>query len=976
MVLVAAASAVAFGVLLWIARPRPSAPVAHLEEGMALMLALRGMEQAIEELGRAAPRRPWSGGQESWTFHGEDANGNGLLEPEEDSNGNGRLDVIDCPVDRALRPSFAATGPDGGVLLSEDSPRHGTSFEQADKGRYSSLKVTESASKIYVNDSNPDLARMLNNLAKILGLSGTEGDEIVSRRPDGSGYRMEEDLEDVLADRGSFRRLRDFVTTHAWVDPMVIRPLGLEGRWGKPALRSPEGEGESQPGDPSGSLRGNSSPASGALGPGELLYGYDELHPRAIELAPRAPININTAPEEVLTAVLVGLEGFTVSSSVRAAEDWQGDPSLAPPAPAGWGLGYEWMRQRVSYRSGTAGAIGRIVRTEPITERKAREIARRILSHRLGALFREWSDFEAFLAGLVREGVLGPLEAAVLAANANPNTDLNDFNPDRALLRPVDKTDLLVSSTEFCFGSMGYFLVEALSVVPKRDGSFARRRMKRHIRCFDVYRETAQSQFLREFAETGRLDQTVSTADAPYETSHGVTLQFLPEPLLGEFVRTADYDGQITLGTVESSDREAPALRASFSRKGLEADGAVYPAPVPDRDGPRVGRLVAPSPGPDPPGDLYPDGVFLERDASLLYNALGHIRPTTGTRQTRQGVVSLWIKPRYDPLQTHKIHTIWSLDRKHGTDSWINPTPFGAYVFPSVTGIPSDGPYAYGSTLEGRIGWGMGYKGSFWVLQGPRPEVYWVATGHLTGRDDFEKFRQGEWTHFVFRWDLDAADADGAFQLTVNGKRCAATNHIQQGDPALQFPIQGHIDFAVHGEGSGPNTLKFGGWASSEALNTVGEATYDEILVFQGKDVDGALLQWEEGRYYRETDATFTSGPIDANAPREGRFGASGLRVSSIAWTVYRPESLSRARIEARLYCGNQWLGPFWDARGSEILGADGRWPVAEAGLRYRLRIDPATDSTVPLLETPVIDDVLLVFATAPETLAWLSRAD
>jgi hypothetical protein len=106
--------------------------------------------------------------------------------------------------------------------------------------------------------------------------------------------------------------------------------------------------------------------------------------------------------------------------------------------------------------------------------------------------FRTWRQFAAFCDHLVASGILrddrqiffdydpdtgdlvvSPIQqdyasqalADLLKANFNPNLMLNELNPDANLFLRVDKTDLMVNSTEFCFTPMGYFEVESVGRV-------------------------------------------------------------------------------------------------------------------------------------------------------------------------------------------------------------------------------------------------------------------------------------------------------------------------------------------------------------------------------------------------------------------------------------------------------------------------------------------------------------------------------
>jgi hypothetical protein len=55
--------------------------------------------------------------------------------------------------------------------------------------------------------------------------------------------------------------------------------------------------------------------------------------------------------------------------------------------------------------------------------------------------------------------------ADTIKANFNPNLHLNELNPNASIYTWVDKTDLITSSTEFCFLPTGYFEIESVGQI-------------------------------------------------------------------------------------------------------------------------------------------------------------------------------------------------------------------------------------------------------------------------------------------------------------------------------------------------------------------------------------------------------------------------------------------------------------------------------------------------------------------------------
>ena len=151
--------------------------------------------------------------------------------------------------------------------------------------------------------------------------------------------------------------------------------------------------------------------------------------------------------------------------------------------------------------------------------------------------------------------------ADVLKANFNPNLHLNELNPDENLFTLVDKTDLFVNSTEFCFLPTGYFRVDSVGrVVRPKDLAadaflstdnelVAQAKVTSVVQLYNVHRETSQHQFY-----PGQLSIISGVPD----TNSGLSLEIGPEPDNGVFPGNLgapgdpnnEWDGYIALPTV------------------------------------------------------------------------------------------------------------------------------------------------------------------------------------------------------------------------------------------------------------------------------------------------------------------------------------------------------------------------------------------------------------------------------------------
>jgi hypothetical protein len=112
----------------------------------------------------------------------------------------------------------------------------------------------------------------------------------------------------------------------------------------------------------------------------------------------------------------------------------------------------------------------------------------------------------------------------LLKANFNPNLHLNETNPDTNLCLMLDKTDLVVQSTEFCFTPMGIFQMESLGRLLKlQSGSdllapgaesrvIAEARVETLVQLYQVLRHSTQKDFYVPHGERAtRLGAGVAT---------------------------------------------------------------------------------------------------------------------------------------------------------------------------------------------------------------------------------------------------------------------------------------------------------------------------------------------------------------------------------------------------------------------------------------------------------------------------------
>jgi hypothetical protein len=206
--------------------------------------------------------------------------------------------------------------------------------------------------------------------------------------------------------------------------------------------------------------------------------------------------------------------------------------------------------------------------------------------------FRSWAQFHAFVDGLVERGVIrewnatrqslfrdyyqsGSLKPAaswiqlrmaaeaagdVLKANFNPNLHLNEFNPDRNLYLHVDKTDLLVNSTEFSlYPTNGAYRIESLGrvLLPPQRGDdaltapnnqiVAEKKLVAVVSLWSAIRHTTQEDFYPALTSVPVRAGTVATNnDRQLEVGPEVDNGPLTSSGNGQYIR---YDGYVRLAT-------------------------------------------------------------------------------------------------------------------------------------------------------------------------------------------------------------------------------------------------------------------------------------------------------------------------------------------------------------------------------------------------------------------------------------------
>ncbi len=566
----------------------------RLHATQAQLLARSGLEDALARL---------TNGQEAslagTAFAGEDFDNDGSLSPGLEMDAEvfqkGKLNREDCPARDALRPSFFVKDPAGDPAPRPVEGRLRGYSGVLGAGTYA-LKVT-GEDGIYVNGGDPsvpvnpavpdynlNLRRMLGILAEAIDREDGVNDglptdnvigwALIDFRPP-TGWKDLDAIKALAIQRGFLAKvepLLPYLTTHARVDRKVIRPNAVPGPF--PGMEGTDYRSWAdiklaheayplQPGTPEGKEPG---------------FERIPVLPTG-KLVGRAPVDLDWARTRrpVLIALLADLKGLYLDESVAtplASGDRIGTIRSAEIA-LGWGL--------------------------PADD--CRRVADRILTST--SALRTWDAWDAFCDAIPDTLLTGTTDLCqvkrdLLKANFNPNSRLNKFSPNTSLWKSVDKSDLLVYSTEFSLlPQAGAQALESVGRILGPDGRLLAQRLHSvSIAPAGLLTLSTQKEFVCDdlgdllvAGDEGALRQPgfLMPGEAPFITegqgagektwghrldvrglypgswmdgdSAGASLQTFPEPVVDTgsglsplSTRAADYDGSVQLATIETPE--------------------------------------------------------------------------------------------------------------------------------------------------------------------------------------------------------------------------------------------------------------------------------------------------------------------------------------------------------------------------------------------------------------------------------------
>lgn len=399
-------------------------------------------------------------------------------------------------------------------------------------------RIFDAASRVYINGgATAEGHRLLANLAEIASggdpAKGTQAADALA----GKAWRTEDEVKAALAgilDGDPAANFLSWVSFAAWEDPKALKFADeaayrdLATTIVDPAARPlhPLPTDFSSVADlRAGILPGRAAPAD--------LRGDSPY-------APRAPVNVNLAPREVLQALLMNLRACVFYRGI-------GDASTA---------------------SLQAGFDDFPEVTTPVSRDLAKGIADEIVFQRAAAPFRDFPDFETFLAGLVAKPGLGlsAIDAEVILAALDPEPYLAKWNPDAPLARAVDKSDVISGTTEICFGPPGVFGIEAAGTVRSASGeALAAAALREYVRAHETLRLSAQ----RDLKTGASFDKTASFPEAGAES----------DPSKGSVVSGAvGLAAQEVAGATRYATNADDVAAGGASPSGASADGNSVPA--------------------------------------------------------------------------------------------------------------------------------------------------------------------------------------------------------------------------------------------------------------------------------------------------------------------------------------------------------------------------------------------------------------
>ncbi|MDQ7780669.1 MAG: hypothetical protein RDV41_13325, partial [Planctomycetota bacterium] len=593
---------------------------------------------------------------------------------------------------------------------------------------YYSLKIVDCQGKIYingpdVNDTNPDLAQatgvgalttntitLLNNLGNSLTTTIPNlGNRISTYRQGiGANITTKQSLMSGLTPpltQQQYDALAPHITAVAWVDYTTLHPDCIQTQFQLNSLRAddPTPLYTTIPiscADPAGGMEfvdGGDSSLKDSLakifrvsddckyscgserlvshGPGYYAAHYttytntqeQNTNSSAANgpcIQPRAPVNINTASDLVLRALLTGLRG---RYQVFNASTTEPNVHMGPGHTS-------------TYETTIDAAVAQNIAAAIVT-------ARNTLVANRGFSFATWYDFEQFVDSLTdaqvgSSGAIAQARRDIIKANFNPNSKISKFNPDRTLgkrFAQTDKADLLYWTTEFCFNTAGYFEIESMGRIlgPAAPGGLApimaEKKVMTTIRVYDMIKQSTQAQFYVNAVNSSPTQvaffpESMSDNSSPSQSAAYGWYTSNPSPSgIPNYTMAAHYDGQFAAQTMDCNGANGNnCFQAHYTTDfDFYANGTndQNDAAGPAEEGVSLINTATGGGGMGGQSELFPDGLFVHETrryptytatqwkygSSQLNCIDDYVRntPASGKIAMQAGTVDMWVKPTW-----------------------------------------------------------------------------------------------------------------------------------------------------------------------------------------------------------------------------------------------------------------------------------------------------------------------------------------
>lgn len=630
-----------------------------------------------------------------------------------------------------------------------------------------------------------------------------------------------------------------------------------------------------------------------AIEPYITVYGYmdDVVDPTDLavpvyESQPRTPINVNTASQVVLRAVLTGLQGAHICPNCG------GDGQI--------------QNFWACTECGGSGTLS-------ISSTEAQALAQYIISNRP---YSTWSQFYTSIKACPS---IGPRDADLVMANANPNTGFSwarnagwasrmgyvgkcvfDYNKNHVF--DADDFGLTQSTTEFGFNSGGYYEITST-------GSYkgSQKVVKAVVKLFDIFRETTQADF-----NSGTLNNVQTY---PENTDAGVA--------------AAIYDGQIMLPCVVQPTPPGGSayFRTTYSTTVNADAGGGNLTLFDTANKPNIASIANFATG-NSRGDLVPDGLLIDYFGPDYgyYRPVGNISPSAGTME-------IWFKPKYN-----------SRDCKlYGDSDQVRK------MFRLTSGVIIDNGYPYETfffwsalnTLWGALLGGGGYYNEATSTWEGKAWVQWFGLAAPVS------WNTGQWNQIVISWK----HPDDPFK---SGQYNSTSNPVSLYFNGIKRTTSIYWYHSSYTDSSTDYALEAGFERDSFNGNAfeLSNAVIGSVRIWDSMLTDDAIrTEYESGMYQKTGTYTYTSAAFDPG---------QNLLWGTITWTEAIPNGIN-GEIILDVDTGSGSFSGNWNDPGSgRSINTRGD------SIRYRAALSA---SATPLLDTPVLEDVTITYLPRTQVL-------